>query len=48
MQPLMPDGFWADDPARNPYLVEWLETKTNHIIDYQHWPGIEMWLIDLR
>jgi uncharacterized membrane protein len=48
MQPLRPNGFWLNDPDRNPYLVDWLEAKTDQIITYQHWPGIEIWLVDLR
>jgi uncharacterized membrane protein len=46
MQPLMPDGFWHNDPERNPYLVDWLETHTDDIIDYEHFRGIELWLVD--
>ena len=46
MQPLLPDGFWHDDPDRNPYLVNWLESHTDDIIDYQHFRGVELWLVD--
>ena len=47
MQPLMPNGYWDDDPDRNPRLVKWLEAHTDNIIDYQHFRGIQMWLVDL-
>lgn len=47
MQPLMPDGYWDDDPARNPLLVEWLQARANNVLDYRHFRGIEIWLIDL-
>jgi hypothetical protein len=48
MQPPLPEGFWHEDPDRNPYLVEWFEARADQIIDYQHFPGIEMWLVDLK
>jgi uncharacterized membrane protein len=48
MQPPMADGFWHNDPDRNPYLVEWLEARADQIMDYQHFPGIEMWLVNLE
>jgi dolichol-phosphate mannosyltransferase len=47
MQPLMPDGYWDDDPARNPLLVEWLQARANNVLEYRHFRGIEIWLIDL-
>ena len=47
MQPPMPNGFWHDDPDRNPLLEAWFEAHAGRIIDYQHFPGIEMWLVDL-
>ena len=47
MQPLMPNGYWDDDPDRNPHLVKWLEAHTDNIVDYQHFRGIQMWLVDL-
>jgi hypothetical protein len=27
-------------------LVDWLETHTDDIIDYEHFRGIELWLVD--
>ncbi len=47
MQPLMPDGYWDDDPARNPLLVEWLQARADNVLDYRHFRGVEIWLIDL-
>lgn len=47
MQPLMPDGYWDDDPARNPLLVEWLRARASNVLDYRHFRGIEVWLVDL-
>jgi len=47
MQPLRPQGYWADDPERNPLLVTWLAAQADNIIDYQHFRGIELWLVDL-
>jgi hypothetical protein len=45
-QPLLPQGYWADDPNRNPFLVAWLQQHQNRITDYQHFRGIELWLIN--
>lgn len=47
MQPLMINGYWQNDPDRNPYLQQWFETQANKIIDYQHFLGIELWLVNL-
>lgn len=48
MQPLMPKGYWAADPDRNPYLVRWLDSRTDRQLDYRHTSGIELWLVDNR
>jgi hypothetical protein len=45
MQPLLPNGYWAEDPDRNPELVRWLETHADDITDYQHFRGIQVWLV---
>ncbi len=47
-QPLLPNGYWDNDPDRNPLLVEWLEAHANDVIDYQHFRGIQLWLVDLN
>lgn len=47
MQPLMSDGYWDNDPARNPLLVEWLQARANNVLDYRHFRGIQVWLVDL-
>ncbi|HMQ51923.1 MAG TPA: glycosyltransferase family 39 protein [Anaerolineae bacterium] len=47
MQPLLADGYWADDPDRNPLLVNWLDTYSSHVVDYRHFLGIQLWLVDL-
>ncbi|MBN1221447.1 MAG: glycosyltransferase family 39 protein [Anaerolineae bacterium] len=47
MQPLIPNGYWTDDPNRNPNLVQWLAANVNHIIDDQHFRGMQLWLVDL-
>jgi hypothetical protein len=47
MQPLMPDGYWADDPMRNPLLAQWFEAHSDNFVDYQHFGGIQVWLVDL-
>ena len=47
MQPLLPQGYWQADPDRNPLLVAWLTAHTDNIVEYQHFRGIEMWLVDL-
>jgi hypothetical protein len=48
MQPLLPNGFWANDPARNPRLVEWFNAHADKIVDRQHFRGIQTWLVDLN
>ncbi len=48
MQPLLPDGYWQDDPDRNPELVAWLEQHQANIVDYQHFRGVEVWLVNLN
>ncbi len=48
MQPLQPAGYWSTDPKRNPRLVRWFETHADNIVDYQHFRGIELWLVDLE
>lgn len=47
MQPLEPNGYWHKDPKRNPLLAEWLETYTDSVVDYRHFLGLELWLIEL-
>lgn len=47
MQPLRPAGYWAEDPERNPLLVSWFAAHQEAIVDYQHFRGIELWLVDL-
>jgi mannosyltransferase len=48
MQPVMPDGFWAEDPARNPRLVSWLAQHQHKVIEYHHFRGIELWLVEME
>ena len=48
LQPLLSNGYWQDDPNRNPELVTWLEQHQADIVDYQHFRGVEVWLVDLR
>ena len=47
MQPLLPDGYWADDPDRNPILDQWLADHQSNVVDYQHFRGIQVWLVEL-
>jgi uncharacterized membrane protein len=47
MQPLITAGYWADDPTRDPYLVDWLAAHTPNVVDYRHFRGVELWLVDL-
>ena len=46
MQPLLPTGYWNDDPDRNPNLVQWFDAHAGDIVDYRHSPGIELWLVN--
>jgi hypothetical protein len=46
-QPLLANGYWADDPDRNPLLVNWLDTHSSNVVDYRHFLGIQLWLVDL-
>jgi len=48
MQPLRPNGYWDEDPDRNPLLADWLKTRANNVADYRHFRGLELWLIDLE
>lgn len=48
MQPLIPGGYWDNDPDRNPQLVRWLEDRVTQIINYQHFRGVQVWLVDLK
>lgn len=47
MQPLMPEGYWGDDPNRNPLLVKWLDTRASKVLEYRHFRGIQIWLVNL-
>ena len=47
-QPLRPNGYWAEDPDRNPLLADWLEAQANQVLDYQHFRGLELWLVACR
>jgi 4-amino-4-deoxy-L-arabinose transferase-like glycosyltransferase len=47
LQPTQSDGFWTQDPDRNPHLVDWLNRYQDNVIDYQHFQGVELWLVDL-
>jgi hypothetical protein len=48
VQPLLPTGYWYKDPQRNPLLVAWLEQRAAQVVDYQHFRGVEVWLVDLE
>lgn len=48
MQPLKPNGYWAEDPERNPLLADWLEARAGDVADYRHFRGLELWLIELQ
>lgn len=48
MQPLRPNGYWNEDPERNPLLADWLEARANDVVDYRHFRGLELWLIALQ
>ena len=41
------DGYWYQDPKRNPQVADWLEAHAGVVQDYQHFCGLEIWLIDL-
>jgi glycosyltransferase involved in cell wall biosynthesis len=47
MQPLMPDGYWYQDPKRDPRVTAWLKARADAVQDYQHFCGIEIWLTAL-
>jgi uncharacterized membrane protein len=47
-QPLKPEGFWEADPERNPKLADWFASHSHQLVDYHHFPGIEVWLFDLE
>ena len=48
MQPLRPNGYWDEDPERNPLLADWLESHADNVVDYRHFRGIQLWLVDLE
>jgi mannosyltransferase len=47
-QPLRPNGHWAEDLDRNPLLAEWLDAQAGHVVDYQHFRGLELWLVECQ
>jgi hypothetical protein len=46
-QPIKANGHWHQDSVRNPLLAEWLEFHRDDVLDYQHFRGIELWLVEL-
>jgi hypothetical protein len=48
MQPLRPNGGWGQDADRNPLLVAWFDDHVDKVLDYRHFRGLELWLVDLE
>ncbi|RME73912.1 MAG: phospholipid carrier-dependent glycosyltransferase [Chloroflexi bacterium] len=48
LQPLMPNGYWHTDPQRNPLLVDWFDRHRQGVVDYRHFRGVEVWLVEVR
>jgi len=46
-RPLRPNGGWQEDADRNPLLVEWFDDRSDDVLDYHHFRGMELWLVTL-
>ena len=46
-RPIRPAGGWQEDSGRNPLLVDWLARHADHQLDYRHFRGLELWLVEL-